>query len=725
MSDTPHTPPPFDPDGDAPSADAFFGGEPAFEPAIEPGAGADAFFEGAAAEPDFAALDPGPAVADAPSGDGAAEPAQIAKPSKKKDRKAKPAKARKSRGGTTLLGVHVMPQSVHGVLVREAGDGRYDVLRRFTRNRSAGEQQDFSGATTPGDAGGLDLGLDDASIQFGSSSSPDFSGEFAGLQVPGDMGLDTTLSARSLAPSQPIVFELRDMLDEAEASGIDRPSLTFAIEPPDVDYVELIVPEDKKAKKAKKAKDKKGKADAKEAPVKRDQLLALLKAADAGEVDKDRVAFLPMTSRDGKRRFLAIVPTPSDAVVPSVAMLREQARYRKTAFKSIQAEVPLLLGLAEMTAPTEPNENTAVVRVGAEDTLVLLLSGGVLHHVEQMQSVTAYDGPDTICSRVLLQQDVQGIGTVHNVVVLADEREDDLVQGFAAFYPDAQVQALRGQLAAKGLATPSASGMGAEELPSEAILATAAALAELDRKNESFPDVNLLPRKLRKRKRGFKLAVSWHTLVTAALLFMSVVYFVGVYIAQKNDITDAEQRLAEFPPEAKQAVPQLQMRIDSLRMAQAQMTASLATLDSLLFGTDRWTQDIVRTARAASAAGGVWFEDWSPQGNDILLHGFATSRSRVVGLAQRLDATIEELTYQSVRDYPVFEYRLKMSSPVSLPQTSIYLREQIGDPLPAPPQVLPGLDAPAPVPSGAAPLTPAEPAEPTPVEPEADAAPAE
>ena len=713
MSDTPQMPP-FGPDdlgpdsqprpagdaplgGDSPFGDAgstdFFGSEPAFEPALDPSGEAqpaDVFFEAAETAPD-----PGEtAIAD---GAMVATPDASAKSPKKKGRSRKDDKASKKRASQQLvLGVHVTPNKVYGVLVREQGGGRYAMPRRFERNRSEHAAHDFSGASTPSDLGG-GLEIEDSSIQFGTTHEPDFTGESAGLSLPGDVALDaaTMGQARPAEASQPIVFELRDMLEEAGDLGIDKAALAFAVAPPDVDYVELVVPDDKKkpGKQSKKKKAKKAEPE-KEGAVKTDKLIALLQAAEPGEFDKDRVAFMPMTSRDGKRRFLALVPRPSDPVVPSISMLREQARHRKTQFRAIEAEVPLLMGLARLTSPQEPNENTAIVRVGAEDTLVLLLTGGVLHHVEPMQSVTAYDGPDTICSRVLLQQDVQGVGTVHNVIVLADEREDELVQGFAAFYPDARVEPLRARLADMGLGDPSPAGV--EPLPAEVVIAAGAALSTLHRKSDVFEDANLLPKKLRKKKRGGGLAFAWHTLIVAVLLFMSVVFFVGLYISQGSDIAQAERRLAEFPPEAQMEVPALQMRIDSLRQVQTEITSSLGALDSLLFGTDRWSQELVRTAQAAAGSGGIWFEDWEPGAANVTVHGFATSRNRVVALAQRLQGTIEELTYQDVRDYPVYEYRISVPAPVELPQASRYLREQNGEALPPPPQLLDGLDVPAP-----------------------------
>ena len=732
MSDTPFPPNPFegDPDETNPfgdeasggSSDAFFGGvfdaDDSFEPALDAASfadGADAYFE-EAIEADILVEGAREGVRGGGlwrrrRGRGArGRPRRAAAPPPLAG--SEEHQAGRSRGTQQLvLGINVTATHVHGVLLRDEGDDHYAALHTLTRTRSQGPE-DTSGAMTPSDVGGiaLDESFDDGSIQFGGGQELDFTGEFDGLAVPGEVGIDMGSIAQPRAAAQPIMFELKDMLEEIEQVGFDRPALAFSISPPDVEYAEILVPEDKKSKKAKQKAKKSDEVTTQ--AVKREKLVALMPPSQPGrEIDTERVAFLPMTPREGRPRYLALIPQPTDPVVPALTMLREHSRHRRTTFKTIEAEVSLLMGLAGLACPAEPNENTAVVRVGAEDTLVLLLSGNQLHHMEPMQSVTAYDGPDTICSRVLLQQDVQGVGTVHNVVVLADEREDELVQGFSAFYPDARVAALSELLSDLGIVgtAPEAEGDGAasSSLASEGIEAAGAALAAMAHKGSPFQSANLLPKALRKKKARINLTFGWHTLVVAVLLFLSIVFFIGLYFSQASDIAERERTLAEYPPEATMAVPELQMRIDSLRQAQMEITNALAALDSLLYGTDRATQELVRTSRAASASGGIWFEDWAPGANTIGLHGYATSRARVVSLAQRLNGTIEEVTFQEVRGYPVYEWRLLVPSPIELPQTARYLREQLGEPVPPPRDALAGLDAAAPMMGPSAPRPPA------------------
>jgi hypothetical protein len=76
-----------------------------------------------------------------------------------------------------------------------------------------------------------------------------------------------------------------------------------------------------------------------------------------------------------------------------------------------------------------------------------------------------------------------------------------------------------------------------------------------------------------------------------------------------------------------------------------------------------------------------------------------------VRLAERLDATIEEVSFKEIRERPVFQYRMRFASPPQLPQTARVVREQAGEPLPNPPaEPLAGFDgAPAAPPAPSAP----------------------
>ncbi len=623
-------------------------------------------------------------VSEEPSGDGAAPV------SSEKESPSSPAKADRRRRSLSapVLGVYVTSDAVHGILVREAGD-RYGVLRPFTRQRSVfdAEVPDLAAMTPEGEATATE---DDITVQFGDASS--------GLSAE-DLFLDSEFSDlkgidapegdfQSQSPKKqttPVVFELKDILDECEAAGHEKPPTAFCLSQPDVEYVELLILKDKKEqsekdkskKEAKKAK-KKEQEDVAEAPgfpaVKRDKLLARLEEEYENPFEKERVAFLPMTPRDGLQRFLAVVPSPEESLAESLELLREQAGMRSVPFRSVDAEVPILVGLTRWAFPVEAHENTAIVRVGNEDTLVILLQGHTLHHVEHMRNVSTFDGPDTICSRVLLQQDVQGVGTVHNVVVLSGERENELVQGFGAFYPDAQVGALRGGLVERGVAPPG-SDVG---LPAQTVPAIGMALRTImeRQKDSPFYDVNMLPKRLRKRRRKLNVSVAWHTLVAGVLLFFSVLFFVGLYFSQQGDIAEAQARVDAYPDEIDLSGPALQAQIDSLQNAYLRINNTLNVIDSLLVGSDKWSRGLAHTSTASSSSGSVWVSSWVPSALGLKMTGSATNRAQVVQFAERMDGSIEQLSFSQIREYPVYEFTLDAPVRDELPEVARYLREQ-------------------------------------------------
>lgn len=593
------------------------------------------------------------------------------------------------RRGGPVLGVYVTPNTVYGTLLRESGD-HFGVVRRFTRQRMGVATPDMAGVTA--ETGPTTDASGDVTIQFGDAGGLGADDLFLASEF-GDIGGADGADFEPDFPSprqqpRPVVFELKDILDECAAAGYEKPPLAFCVGAPDVDYVELVVPAERKGDRGRKADKRAEGREDEEAlgEVRRDRLVARLAEVYDEPFEKERVAFVPMTPRDGALRYLAIVPTAEEAMVESLDLLREQGGMRGVPYRLLDAEVPVLVGLARWAFPAEPHENTAIVRVGAEDTLVILLQGSELHHQEHLRSVTTLDGPDTICSRVLLQQDVQGIGTVHQVIVLSEEREQELVRGFAAFYPDAQVEALREGLVRQGLLPPgSEQGLSARALPA----AGAALRLFLDREKERpFEDVNLLPKRLRRRSRKIDLAVAWHTLLMGVLVFFSVLFFMGLYFGQEAEIAEARARVAAYPAELSMSPGALQAQIDSLQNVYVQINRTLNTIDSLLVGSDTWSRMLEKTARTGAATGGTWVQEWSPAGASLQLRGAATTRDAVVQFAQRMGGAIQELRFSEVREMPVYDFLIDAPVPRELPEVAKYLREQVESPFAPEPEPL-------------------------------------
>ena len=597
---------------------------------------------------------------------------------------------RRGQGSAPVLAVFVTPQTVYGLLMREGPDG-YEIIRRCTRQRATGLTSDglvsaqelAQQSATPETAGS-----DDFTLTFGEGGGVAddifLEGEFAGLDDAAPSGSQGTVA--QARETRPIVLELKDIIEECRTGTNDAPQISFVISQPDVRYVEIVTSEEATKKPAAPQRQVKGgtarpNVGPSEATVKRDKLVTLLQEQIGTGFEEERISFVPMTPREGAARYLAVVPEAHEPVALSLELLREQNGMKNVRPQLITAEVPTLVGLTRFAFPSDPHENTAIVRVGVDDTLVCLLVGGQLHHTEHMRSVTTFDGPDTICSRVLLQQDVQGIGTVHNVIVLSEEREQELVQGFSAFYPEARVGLLREGLAQVGVGAARGVTGQRKALPALLVPAAGVGLRTLMRKDKASPfeEVDLLPKRLRKRVRSFsvpQIGFAWHTLVAAVLLALVGLYFLSDFRNNEEEIANRERRLEAFPPEAALTADQLQYRIDSLRTEHARITTALDALDQLLVGSDKWTRTLALTSRSAGSTGAVWVESWSPSGAELELQGRALRRGEVVRFAQAVDASIESVTYDELRDQPIFSYSMRLALPNELPEVARYLRLQ-------------------------------------------------
>ncbi len=313
---------------------------------------------------------------------------------------------------------------------------------------------------------------------------------------------------------------------------------------------------------------------------------------------------------------------------------------------------------------------TLVLRIGPADTLALFLSGGEPLHLAHLSSLTASDAPETLCSRVLLVQDEHGLGDVTRLLLMSERDEDGLLGVFGLFFPDATVASLRSTL-------PGTLGEAAREAPEGSITAALAAalrLAGTPAQQAAFPDVTLLPRALARRHATTR--VNWAVFALFALLFTTTLGLTARYLVLDAEIDAARDRLrASDAVTADASVARLQTRLDSLGQVQAQREHALVVLDSLLTGSDRWSRTLETVARGAESVRGMWIESWAPSGQTVTLTGTATSRDRIVEIAEVTGGDLLSMTFNEIRDFPVYTFTLALPLPNDLPEAARYLRD--------------------------------------------------
>jgi len=603
-----------------------------------------------------------------------------------------------------VLGVMETGRVLDAVLVHATPEGP-EVLRTFRRHRTA------SYATT--ETAGMTVDADestgaDFTIQFGESSGSGelfLASEFEGLEADANHADIGDSNASSVQPA--FDMELADILAECEAAGYTDITIAFANGSTDVLTHELRITAEalanrgdtkgkKKGKgKSKKKESQKTKEGASSVVISKTQdratLLQLLMSDQSEPVSPDRVGFLPMSpTEEGIQRYLGVWTKSNDIVIETVEVLRDK-KSRMPAVRLLDTEVSLYLGLAraahllttdrnygeehpeeeDSALPGPYSRKTLIVRAGVEDTLVMFLDEDTLQHYESLRSITTYDAPETICSRVLLLQDEYGTGDVQQVLILGEEREETLIESFALFFPEANVVSLSSQL-------PSTTDDEKSTATRSSVLATAVALRLTgdDLYDSVFPEINLLPARLLKRR--VRIPVTWHVIAMFALLFCTVLFFMARYFSLRHQTNVQRLRLnnganKEMATDAKA----LQSRIDSMQTATAGYVRALDVLDSLLVGSDQWSRALEKTSKATAKVSGIWVENWRLDGSKLSVTGNATSRDNVVSLADRLDGSIESLSFSEIRDWPVFSFRMTFPLKQALPEAARYLREHV------------------------------------------------
>jgi len=601
----------------------------------------------------------------------------------------------------TALGVFVGPESVDAVLVRKHGDS-VEVVRRLSRQRTRAREYVTSEslqAALPGLHGAEEA---DYTLHVGDGA--------AAARPPAVPGSHEDGADRAAhGAGRPFAPQLQEILREIVAGGYENPRLVFCLAPPEVTYTELILAP---AAEETRGKGRAAKETSPEQALKNDRraLQQLAKDRVPG-ADPARTAFVALASDDTRRRYLAVAPDAHEPVAPTLQLLDQQQGAPAFEAARLDTEATLWAAAAARAGALVDGERTALVRVGTESTLLLLFEGDQLAHVERVRSVTAYDLPDTVASRVLHVLDERKVGDPDAVIVASVARSEGLSEKFALVYPDAAVHSLHEMLTGLGVAVPEDDPTALRSGP---LAATAAAIGELQGWGGDLGVDLLAPASHRRRRKPG--ALGWHTAAAALLLTVALVFAGLRYWRVESRAETLRQDLQVNPPPLPAADPQqLQRRVDSLANAYTVYTRGLNVLDSLLVGSDKWIQSMRLVTRSTDQAGGTWITRWRPEGVMLRLTGRTLSRTNIVDLARRLNGAIETVEYSDIGTTRVYSFEIVFPVPNEMPQVAIVLRAMSGQPY-ADSTLDAGLPVPPPgtAPSGAAAAAAARSAAPAP-----------
>jgi hypothetical protein len=575
---------------------------------------------------------------------------------------------------TPVLGITVSSQTVVGVLVDQRDDGPA-VVRTMYRSRSSSAAK--SASQKPRVYSPETSAEEDPDVHFstaGGGGDLFLAGEFS---IGGPAASTPGVVGTPVAPST-VEFEVKELVAECAEAGFPKVQVVFATGMPYLNTHEIRPSRRDEGEGEKSDRKKRGDRAARpgrgrKRSARHDALVRQLVDEVDGPVNQDAVLFLAMTpTAENEERFLAVYARPDEPLLPTLRQLEQRGRGVPNV-DLVDTEVSLLLGLGRMAAPAEEagRRRRLVLRVGIEDAVALYLDGQRLHHFEKLRSITVYDPPETIGSRILLLQDEYGIGEADEILVLSEENEEALIAFLSDFFPNSDVRGASSLL-------PPYPGDPAYRWSRQAALAASAALRAIHERGSRslFETVNLAPGRSR-RRRGDRKGVAWQVYAMFGLLFGMSLFFVARYMAQQHDIDMAELRLSQFSPEEiERSVGSLESRIDSIQNRIDGFIYALDVLDSLLVGSDKWSRQMEHTAAQTASVPGIWVETWTDQESTLELVGNATSRDQIVRLATRMDGVIESVTFSEIREWPVYSFRMTVPVTVEIPEAARFLREQ-------------------------------------------------
>ena len=583
------------------------------------------------------------------------------------------------QGKDAVLGVSVTSKLIEAVLLHEVGD-QVHVLQRFIRQRA--RQQEFTTARSltkalPGlqgsDEADYTLDMGDGNSAVAASEVTFLATEFSGLNGKKTAAATAKNGVAAKTDQALFVSQLSEILDECRAGGHPAPRIAFCVGAPDVSYTELTLGSPAKGK-TESAGAGSRKSDTR--PGRR-ALLEQLTESRTNPYDKERTAFVPMTPASGRPRHVAIVPETSEAVKGTLEALINRDR-SVPPIRTLDAELPTYARLARRIIPEDqPERSTALVRVGAEDTLILFFSGAELRHYERLRSLSTYDSPETICSRVLLQQDEQKLRELDHVIVLSESRGEQLLARFRASFGHAAVEPIQDALAGLGVQPP----RNSEDLSAGSVPAIAAGLRLVKNWDRVDPDfeVHLLPKKMQRDRK--QLALAWHSVAMLVVLIAIAFVFTWRFMDQQSEINAEREEMRLNPIEMPVDNPALlQARVDSLQQAYLKYTHALGVIDSLLIGSDRWTRLHESITRSTSMIGGIWLSKMQPIGsNSVRIEGTATTRTRIAQLARRHQGSVEkassfEIKHES-RPIQLYDFLVVAPVPAETPRVALYLQD--------------------------------------------------
>lgn len=317
-----------------------------------------------------------------------------------------------------------------------------------------------------------------------------------------------------------------------------------------------------------------------------------------------------------------------------------------------------LMNMVRSNYDLQPDEVSVIIYVGAEFTRLIFMHGPNFYQFAPILS-EGYDSsnlPNTVYSRLLLEQDNLNIQRVSKIILAGESRRIEFKEFLHQMLPDQEVDYLL---------TPN---LDVSQLPpdqqeavSEYAVAIGVAWKFLDGSNKAFYRTNLLPDSVREGQRVFKL--SWHGYLLLAAIFGSTLFFTTQIQQKRQEINELKSLLDVKSAQISENTT-LMNSISSLRDQLGKYNASMALYDSLVPGADKFSKAFSHLSHGVEDLNSIWLNEFIvPESGEVTLNGFAVNRSRIPRLSAMFEqALLKEVSTEEIRGETVYRYKIEVPS---------------------------------------------------------------
>ncbi|HVN48781.1 MAG TPA: hypothetical protein VMU30_08175, partial [Bacteroidota bacterium] len=304
----------------------------------------------------------------------------------------------------------------------------------------------------------------------------------------------------------------------------------------------------------------------------------------------------------------------------------------------------------------QEEEVTVLVYVGHDFSRIIFMQGENYLHFAPIIS-EGYESPNienTIYSRILLEQDNIVLTRMDRILLAGESHKINMLDAIAPQFSSAQVEYIK---------TPQLDLGAFEEsigdVMSEYAIPLMTAWQVLEPKNSGFYGINFIPPFILERQRSLTLA--WHGLLVAALLSITIAFFILQIPARNTAIKRAKIELSTQQQKLNE--------LDVFRSRREQLNADINrysnaanVYDQIAPGSDRWSRILHYIANSVEDLNSVWIysiqsDPKNPQ--NILISGRALYRGRIARIASAFErATLQEVRTKEIRKKVVYEFDL-------------------------------------------------------------------